>query len=121
MVVIGHPGVPEDLDKGQVRVDLLCPAGRTAHPWPRYRDPPVLHPRYEDTPGVRNIVSPGGAVHESPQCREVCLDLSDNTSQASLSKVVNVGKLRVSVPGHGGDVDVEVHAAFLKIGSWKIL
>ena len=121
MIVVCYPGVPEDLDKSQVGVDFLCPTSYTTHPWPRYRDPPILHPRNEDTAWVGNIIALDRAVHESSQCWEIGLDLSDDTGQTSLSEVVNICELRVGVPRHSSDVHVEVHAALLKIGAWKAL
>ena len=79
VIVIGHSGVPEDLDQSQVGVYLLCPARSSPNTRPRYRDPTVLHPRDEDTTGVGDILATARAVQQSSQCREIRLDLTDDT------------------------------------------
>ena len=121
--MVGHGGVFEDLDQRQVRVDLLCscrPCGSPSHP--RDGDPPVLHPRYEDTAGVRSVSSPGeGTVQQGLQSGQVGLDLADDAGEAALSKTVDILKVWMFVESHGTDVGVEVHCALLEIGSRQVL
>ena len=71
--MVDDAGVLEDLDEGQVRVDLLGAAssrGAAAHP--RNCDPAVLHPGDEDTAGVSRVAPPGqGTLHQGLQCWQV--------------------------------------------------